>query len=292
MIGSALLYYLVIKPVSLLPYFILYRLSDVLFVVFYYLIPYRKKVVISNLKRSFPEKNPSEIEKICKQFYRHFCDLVLESLKNFSIRPEQIQQRMTSGDTSLIQQLEAQGKSIILCGGHYGNWELWAVAAPRYFHHPLVAIYKQLSKKYFDRKMKASRGKFGLLLVATHKYATYLHTHISQAPFTSVFAFDQSPGNPEKAVWVNFLGQETAAQFGAEKYAKEYDLPVVFGHISKPARGKYHVTYSLVTLHPKSFDHGALTQELHSILEKDIQKNPSLWLWTHKRWKHTRKKND
>ncbi|HEY8402985.1 MAG TPA: hypothetical protein VIK71_00115 [Flavobacteriales bacterium] len=285
---SALLYYLVMKPISLLPHFLLYRLSDFIFLVFYYVIPYRKKVVLDNLRKSFPEKDEKEIQAICKKFYRHFTDLLLESLKNFSITRKQVVKRYRSVNTQLLDRLHNEGKSMILCGGHFANWEFWAVAAAPDFKHPLYALYSTLSNPYFDRKMRASRGKYGLNLISTKKYSLFLKDHIHKMQFTSVFAFDQSPSNPSKAVWVNFLGRDTAAQFGAEKYAKDYNLPVVFGHQYKTARGYYEVHYELVTEDPNSFDHGALTQRLYEILEKDIRQNPHLWLWTHRRWKHSR----
>src|SRR5690606_4655073 len=120
------LYYLVMKPISLLPHFLLYRLSDFIFLVFYYVIPYRKKVVLDNLRKSFPEKDEKEIQAICKKFYRHFTDLLLESLKNFSITRKQVVKRYRSVNTQLLDRLHNEGKSMILCGGHFANWEFWA----------------------------------------------------------------------------------------------------------------------------------------------------------------------
>ncbi len=126
-------------------------------------------------------------------------------------------------------------------------------------------------------------------MISTKEYTLFLKNHIGSMQFTSVFGFDQSPSNPEKAVWINFLGRDTAAQFGAEKYAKEFDLPVVFGHLDKTKRGHYSVHYELITQSPLDFEHGMLTQKLYDTLEKDIRQQPYLWLWTHKRWKHSRK---
>ena len=284
---SALLYWLLLKPISLLPYRALYILSDFFFLVFYYGIGYRKKVVRRNLTSSFPEKSASEIKTIEIAFYRHFCDLVLESLKNFSVTAEQLKDRYEHHNTKVLDELHAEGRSVILAGGHYGNWEMWALTAPVYFRHHLMAIYKRLSNEYFDRKMQETRGKFGLELVPTKETDVWLKTNREQL-FVSVFAIDQSPSNPRKAHWIQFLGQETACLFGAEKYAKEYDLAIVFGHMKKVSRGKYSINYELVTKNPNSFEHGKLTEKMNALLEADIVQEPRYWLWTHKRWKHKR----
>ena len=284
---SVLLYWLVLKPISLLPYRALYILSDVFFWIFYYVVGYRKKVVRANLTRSFPEKSIAEIISIEKDFYRHFCDLVLESLKNFSADADQLAARFEHRNTEVLDRLHAEGRSAILAGGHYGNWEMWALSAPVHFRHRLMAIYKRLSNRYFDEKMRSTRGKFGLELVSTKETGHWLienHTNL----FVSVFAIDQSPSNPHKAHWITFLGQETACLFGAEKYAKEFNLAIVFGHLHKISRGKYAIDYELVTTDPTSFEHGKLTEKMSAMLEADIRREPRYWLWTHKRWKHKR----
>lgn len=285
MIGSRILYWLVIKPVSMLPYPLLYALSDFFYIVLYYFVGYRKKVVLQNLKFCFPEKDDREIELMMKRFYRHFCDLVLESLKNFSVTNEVAQSRIEQHGTEILNQLGDEGKSIILAGGHYCNWELWAVASPPHFKHRLMGIYKKLNNVYFDQKMRESRGKFGLELVSTKDAGLFFKENINSVTI-SVFAVDQSPSNPNKAIWINFFGRETAALFGTEKYATEYDYPVVWAHLRKKKRGYYTVTYELVTKTPRELAKGELTQRLHNILEQDILEAPEYWLWSHKRWKH------
>jgi KDO2-lipid IV(A) lauroyltransferase len=262
-------------------------LSDFYYLVFYNLIGYRKKVVRGNLTRSFPEKTVAEIRAIEKAFYRHFCDLVLESLKNFSARESDLAARFEHRNTEVLDKLHAEGRSAILAGGHYANWEMWALSAPPHFKHRLMAIYKRLSNPYFDQKMRSTRGKFGLELVSNKETGDWLHMHKDQLHF-SVFAIDQSPSNPRNAYWIDFLGQETACLFGAEKYAKEFNLAVVFGHLRKISRGKYAIDYELITTNPRDYEHGKLTEEMSRLLEADIRQEPRYWLWSHKRWKHKR----
>jgi KDO2-lipid IV(A) lauroyltransferase len=283
--GSAILFYLIILPISKLPYFLLYKVSDFFFLVMYHLVGYRKKVVLDNLRKCFPDKSEREIKEISKAFYRHFCDLVVESLKNFSISSEEAQARMISVNPEVLNAYAERGQSVIIVGGHYANWELWAVAAPPKLKHQVVAIYKQLSNAFFDKKMRSSRGKFGLHLVSTKAFSDYFKEHVNDCTAT-VFAIDQSPSNPNKSIWIKFLGRDTATLFGAEKYATEYNRPVVYGKVRKVKRGYYTISYETVFENPSATQKGEITQTVHDILEQEIHLQPEFWLWSHKRWKH------
>lgn len=285
--GSWLVFWLIIKPVSLLPPFLLYGVADFFFFVLWHLVPYRRKVVVQNLERVFPDKTPGERWLICRGFYRHFADLVVESLRNFSISRELCRSTMIQLNPEVLNDIAAKGRSVVLCGGHVGNWELWALAAPPSLKHKLIGVYKKLSNAFFDRKMRETRSQFGLELVATVDTGHYLRTNPDELNAV-VLAFDQSPSNPLKAYWLNFLGQDTAAYFGAEKYARELNRPVVYGSMRKTRRGHYEVTYRLVCENPLEQPHGWITEELFRLLEEDIRARPELWLWSHKRWKHRR----
>jgi len=286
--GSKLLFYLIIKPISKLPYFLLYGVSDFFFIILYYLIGYRKKVVFKNLENSFPNKSETELKQIAKKFYRHFTDLIFESLKNFSISEKEAMKRMQSINHEIINKFHQEGRSVILCGGHYGNWELWAMAAAGQLTIPVYGIYKQLSNKFFDKKMQESRGRYGLHLLATKNVAKKLE-EMKDESIASVYGFDQSPGNPKKAFWMNFLNQDTPCSFGPEKFAVKYNSPVVYVHIEKIKRGYYQVTYETLFDNPSEIIYGDIITKINQELEKDIRKNPNIWLWTHKRWKHKRK---
>jgi KDO2-lipid IV(A) lauroyltransferase len=283
--GSRLLYYLVLKPISWLPYWALYAFSNLLYYVMYYGIGYRKKVVRSNMHGCFPEWTRDQLKKTERAFYRNFCDVLLESIKHFSVSYHNVAPRMDAGNTEIFDRFHQQGKHIILAGGHMGNWELWAIACPPTIPGKVMAIYKRLSNPFFDAKMRETRGAHGLELVATKDVQRYIHEEM-KTPTTMVFAIDQSPSNPQKALWIDFLGRETAALFGTEKYARELNCPVIFASILKTGRGRYAMKYHLVSEHPAELEHGELTRMNHALLEADIRKNPELWLWTHKRWKH------
>jgi KDO2-lipid IV(A) lauroyltransferase len=284
---SAILYYLVIIPISLLPLSLLYLLSDFLFFIIYRIIGYRTSVVFNNIKNSFPEKSKQEQLEIQRKFYHHLCDLIVESLKTFTISQKEVLKRVTCKNPELIDEYFNQHKSVIIAGGHYNNWEIFAVAVDKIIKHKTIGIYKPLTSKYFDKKMRETRSKYGLLMIPTYEVKHYLDKYIA-VPTATIFGFDQSPSNPHKAYWTKFLNQDTAVLYGTEKIAREYNYPVLYGRINKESRGHYSFEFFKVTDNPKDTAPGEITEYISKALEKDITAIPQYWLWSHKRWKHKR----
>ncbi|HSH66903.1 MAG TPA: lysophospholipid acyltransferase family protein [Bacteroidia bacterium] len=285
LILNFLLYYLVIIPISLLPFPLLYGLSDFLFFLFYYIIGYRKKVIFSNIQRSFPELSNKEHILISKKFYRHFCDLILESLKTFTISEKEVLKRVTCKNPELINRYYDKNQSVIIAGGHYNNWEIFAVAVNALIKHKAIGIYKPLSNLYFDKKMRNTRSKYGLYMIST-KIVKQVFEQEKNNLTATIFAIDQSPSNPKSAYWMRFLNQETAVLFGTEKFAREYNYPVVYGRINKEKRGYYSFEFFEVNDQPSSTMYGEITEKITHLLEKDIRDIPQYWLWSHRRWKH------
>ncbi len=279
-------YYLILLPVSLLPYWLLYLLSDFLYFLLYLILSYRKKVVFNNLRNSFPEKSKQELKKIMRNFYRHLCDIVVESIKGFTISEKALRKRLIIKNPELSNNFSEKGKSIIFVGGHYNNWEICAQAFAMYSNHKCIGIYKPLSNKFFNQKFSKSRSRYGLHLISMKQ--TKKSFKEESKPRAIVFGSDQNPANPKRAHWVQFLNQDTAVLFGVEKYSKEYNWPVIFVSISKVRRGYYEVEYSLITDNPTKQPHGKITEDFTKKLEKDIINQPQYWLWSHKRWKHKR----
>lgn len=279
-------YYLLILPLSLLPYPLLYLLSDIIFLIMYLVIGYRKEVVFTNLRNSFPNKSKHELKKIMSDFYRHLCDIIMESVKGFTISEKQLRKRLIIKNPEFSNYYADKGQSIIFVGGHYNNWEICAQAFALYSNHKCIGIYKPLSNALINDKIYTSRSKYGMHLISMKQ--TKKSFEYGDEPKAIVFGSDQNPANPKRAHWVQFLNQDTGVLFGVERYAKEYDWPVVFVSISKAKRGYYEVEYSLVTDNPNEEPHGKITEDFTKRLEQDIINQPQYWLWSHKRWKHKR----
>jgi KDO2-lipid IV(A) lauroyltransferase len=254
----------------------------------YYLIGFRKKVVYQNLNNSFPDKSPAEIKQIAKKFYRHLCDLIVESVKLFSISKEEIIKRTKFTNPELLDRFYDQGQSIIIVAGHYNNWENFAKSFDLQMKHQAVGIYTPLTNKFFEKKFSESRDLFGVVLLPKRQVKEYFSENKDLLKAVA-FGADQSPsGRAKRVYWTTFLNQETAVMFGTEKYAREYNYPVIFAGIKKIRRGSYEVWLELLEENPADSPQGAITEKHTRLLEKQILAQPEYYLWTHKRWKRTR----
>ena len=285
---ARLVYYLLIKPLSYLPIGALYVLSDITAFLLSRIMRYRYAVVYPNVRKSFPSLNEAEVKAILHKFYQHFADLIFESIKLFSISQNSVIERCRIRNPEVINKYYDEGKHIILVGGHYNNWEMLAVALDSQVKHHIVGIYSPLTNKFFNRVFAKSRSKYGTGLVDKRKVGHYFRS-LEEPLKAIVFGADQSPGRIRKnTYWTTFLNQETAVMFGTEKYAKEYDLPVIYVGIEKVKRGYYEMEFSVIEAEPATAAYTSITEAHTRILEKQIEKKPEFYLWSHRRWKHKR----
>ncbi|MDB9964232.1 lysophospholipid acyltransferase family protein [Vicingaceae bacterium] len=285
--GSKLLFYLVILPVSKLPFWTLYLISDFLYLVLYKIIGYRTKVVRQNLTNSFPDKSEKEILALEAKFYSHLCDLVVESLKAFNISLEEAKLRMKDRNIEVVNQYFKQGRQVVLVGGHYGNWELFAITIGATTDHKTLALYTPLKNQFINEKITKSRSKYGLGMLSIKEIKSKLND-INSDFYAIIFGADQSPRKSQRAYWMKFLNKETGVQFGTEKFAKEFNAVVIFTNIYKVKRGYYELQYDVITEQPNQEELGFISKTHTQMLEKVIQEQPEYWLWSHKRWKHKR----
>lgn len=269
---------------SLLPLWVLHRVSDVLYYLAYYVIGYRKKVVSSNVDRAFPEKSAKERQEIVKGFYRNFSDVIMESVKTFSIGEAELKRRFVMKDVEQLTPHYEQGKSIIGMISHMANYE-WMIACDLYLKHRGLGIITPLSNAFFHKKIVDSRSQFGTKVVPKAEIKAYMAEKIE--PTVYFFGSDQSPHRANSAYWTNFFGINTAVQYGAEKFAKQYDWPVYHFKISRIKRGYYQVTCEELELHPVESPYGEILDKYCEQLEKHIRQYPAQWLWSHRRWKHS-----
>ena len=272
--------------ISKLPFQVIYKLSDVIYVVVYQIIGYRKKVVQENLQLAFPDQSDTERKKIEKKFYRHFCDLLIETLKVFSISKKELIKRFKIKNPEVIQDLEDQGKSVIYMCAHYNNYE-WILAL-RFFgmKNTSYGIYKKLKNKSFDYVLRKSRSKFETYLIdkeAVPKEMTHNKLKNKKANYGMIA--DQSPKRTHTKNWLSFLNINTPVFNGSELLAKRLDMAVVYMKIEKVGRGYYETVLEPITTQPKKTENGEITKAYFKKLEAQINDHPEFYLWTHKRWK-------
>lgn len=254
------------------------------------MIGYRKKIVRQNISNSFPKYSLKRKKEIEKKFFKHLCDIIVESVKMFSITKKQISKRLICTNPELPNSYFEKGKNLIIVGGHYSNWEMYAVGIARYHKHLLIGIYTELANKFFDKKVNSSRSQFGLSMRSKKEYKNIFETQ-EEKPHAIIFAIDQAP-REGTGVWTTFLNQETAIPFGAEKLASEKNYPVLFGALTRVKRGHFSVSYDLIEENPATLQYSELSVKATRMLEKQIIEQPNYWLWSHRRWKRKRSEND
>lgn len=288
--GAKFAYYCFVLPISYLPLRIIYLFTDFLYLLLISVFPYRKKVIVNNLKRSFPEKSERDINQLKRQFYRHFCDLLAEGIKNLSISKSELLKRFKVKNPELMVKLYAENKSVLLVSGHYNNWE-WLITSQNFlFKHQAMGIGMPLTSKFWDKKINSRRQRFGMQVVHSKNFKEGIKSN-SSTPIAILILSDQSPGNARKSYWMNFLNQETAVLFGAEQLAHEYDFAVVYFHTRKIKRGHYELELIEITRNPNEKEWGEITEAHTHLLEKAILEHPSYWVWSHKRWKREKPKD-
>lgn len=279
-----LAYYIFAYPLSLLPLRMIYGISDLFYWVMRYMYPYRKKVILQNLRNSFPERTEEERIKMMHTFYRHFSDLLAEGIKNLSISEKELRKRMKIQNPELIQKLFDEKRNVILVSGHYNNWE-WLITSQNFLiPHQAVGIGMPLTSKFWDRKLNERRARFGMIIINSKTVRNFFNqTH--PKPIATLLLGDQSPGDSTKAYWMKFLNQETAVQFGCEMLAHKHNQAVVFFITRKIKRGYYEIELQLITDCPATMSWGEITEKQTRFLEQEILRAPENWIWSHKRWK-------
>ena len=284
---SAIVYYLIIKPISFLPFPLLYLVSDFIYLIMYYVISFRKKIVRGNLLRSFPEKKLSEIKVIERKFYKHLADIILESLKLFSISKNQLQKRFVIQNPEVLNHFYDLGKSVIIVAAHYNNWEMAGTSFDFQIKHNTLGIYSPFTNEFFNKKTVKSRSKFGAILIHHHMVMRFMVRYQNQRTAT-VFGIDQSPPSTRHVFWNTFLNQDTAWVAGAELLAKKFNYPVIYAHFIKLKRGYYEAVFELLEENPARTADGEVTKKYSHYLEQKIVEKPEYWLWSHRRWKRQR----
>jgi Kdo2-lipid IVA lauroyltransferase/acyltransferase len=270
---------------SLLPFFILYFISDIIFCIIYYGGLYRKKVVMDNLAIAFPEKTLLERKKIAREFYRNFIDSFIEMIKMFSISGAGFDKRALL-DATALNELAAKGKNIQFHAGHQMNWEYANWVFARRLSIPWVGVYQPLGNKLLDRIFFKLRAKHGTVLVSTKEFRNRMH-EVFKEQYSLALAADQNPWNLDNSYWLYFFGKKTAFVTGPDKGAIKSKAAVVFAKMVKVKRGHYHFVTKTITENAGAFQPGELTLLYRDFLEETIRESPANYLWTHKRWKYT-----
>lgn len=285
-----LLVYILVYPViwliSMLPFRVLYAISDGVYLLIYYVVGYRKKVVLENLKLAFPDKPDKELIIIQKKFYRHFVDIFVEMIKSFTVSKEEVYKRYKFTNIDFFDELYKDGKSAILTGPHYANWE-WIMSLDSFVKYKGYAAFTKVENPYFNEKVLKSRIKFGTSLILTSKIIAEIKNN-QKLNIQAMYGLlsDQSPQLSKTFYWREFFGVKVPIHSGAEMLAKRFDMNMVYIETKKIKRGYYETSFSLITDDAKKYPNYELTDIFIEKVEKQIRNQPEYYFWTHKRFKH------
>lgn len=275
-----------IKIISLLPFPVLYIIADVLYLVLFYLTKYRKKVVFYNLRIAFPNSSAGEINQIAKAFYKNLCDIIVETFKANSISPAELTKRVKITNIQLINEYYDKQVPVIVMTSHLCNWEWLLLSNCILLKYPVDAVYKRLKNKRFDFIMKKIRSRFGANLIEKNSLIREV-ARKRNIPRIVAMVSDQTPASSVTNKWYKLFNKKIPFYTGAEKIAQMTNYPVLFVAMTRIKRGFYEVTFEKMGEPPYS-ENPRLIEKYISLIEKEIIGNPANWLWSHKRWKHSR----
>ncbi len=287
-----ILYYLTYTSVwllSLLPLWALYGLSDFIYLIIFYVIKYRRKLVFKNMSDSFPEKDEQEIRDMERRFYHWFCDYLVESIKLLTISKKQIRKRMVFKGTEAIDIIVNEGQSCAIYLGHYCNWE-WVTSMPLWVtpNAQCGQIYHVLENSDYDRLFLNLRQRLGAVCIPMAETLRRIIKYKQEGtPLVIGYISDQVPFWNNIHHWCQFLNHDTPVLTGTERLVQQLGHAVFYLDITRPKRGYYEAELKLITREPKQMENFALTDTYFRLLEASIQRAPEFWLWTHNRWKRT-----
>uniref|UniRef100_UPI003217D5C5 lysophospholipid acyltransferase family protein n=1 Tax=uncultured Draconibacterium sp. TaxID=1573823 RepID=UPI003217D5C5 len=279
-----------LKGISFLPFKIIYALSDLMYYFNKYIFKYRYRVATENLKAAFPEKEETEIIQLRDKFFRRLFDMLIESVKLYRMSGDEMEKRLEYKGLKELEDATGEKKGAIVLAFHYNNWE-WCSYTQAVLKYPILMVYNPPLNKEMGKFLNKSRGKWGGVATPTAKAARVIFDYKrNEKPAVLWLAADQT-GRASSSSWMTFLNREASFFSGPEKIAAKTNYPVFFQYIKRVARGKYKIELSLLAEEPSKMKSNEILRTYVEKMEAIIREEPEHYLWSHRRWKHTRPGN-
>lgn len=254
------------------------------------MVGYRRRVVLQNLQRSFPEKSSDEIDAIARKFYRFLAEIFVDTISLAGAKPSDKEQYIhwINGEE---HRKRTAGKNWIAMATHFGCWEyflMWSWTS----QSQCVGVYHPLKSKVFECYYRRLRNFAPNVKQVPMKDTMrhYLRNADNGEGMAIGLISDQSPELRADTVWYDFLGRKTAFVEGSEKIALKFHLPVYFCYTQRLRAGEYSIRFDEIYDGVEQVAPGEITRRYVERLEAMIKQEPELWLWSHNRWKHTPEK--
>jgi KDO2-lipid IV(A) lauroyltransferase len=272
-----------------LPFTVLYGVAYGLYILMAYVVRYRRKVVLENLRKSFPEKSETEIHSLAREFYQHFSQVIVEILKLPAMSEAELKKRVFFSNPEVLERHFAQGRTVLGLSSHAGNWEWVLTSGAVWLSAQADGVYKPLSNAFFESYMYRLRTRTGAGLIPMRDTLRDMVKRKGEARVVSLLS-DQAAGPEDRPYWTTFMNQEAGFYTSAERLAARFHCPVVYVSLRRHQRGYYEIVLSELYDgdSPLPSDSYPITEEFVRRLEQDIRDYPADYLWTHRRWKHKR----
>lgn len=286
----------IVYLLSLLPFWVLYALSDFFFLLVFHLVKYRRKVVWKNLTSSFPDKSETELKTIERRFYHWLCDYAVETVKLLSISDKNLLKRLEFKGVEELERCYDEGQNCAAILGHYCNWE-WLSATglvfQRYPSAVMGLIYHPLYSYAFNRLFIDIRKAHGGDCIPKKDVLRHL-VNCKREGRHYLFGYisDQAPRWMNTHLWIPFLNHDTAVFTGGERIMRKVNDAVFYIDMERPRRGYYTCTFRLITKEIDNLPESEVTTRFFRMLEETIRREPAYYLWTHNRWKRTKEEFD
>lgn len=274
---------------SHMPLGVLYPIGYVVYILMYYVVGYRKKVVKKNLSESFPDMTEKELRLTMKDFYLNFADYIVETVRLGGISEKEIKSRVSYENLELVESYLKAGRPVVAYFSHCINWE-WVTSLGVIVEGENIEcsqVYRPLKSKWMDGYMLRIRQRFNARCYAKSTVFRELIRRRGEGKVTFTgFMSDQKPSHNDTGYITMLLNHPTAMISGTETVARKLNAAVVYFDMTKLHRGRYHLRIVPITEDVSSLPENEITERYTRLLEENIRRQPSIWLWTHRRWKH------
>jgi len=262
--------------------------GDAMGALFFILDRPHRRVAEDNLARAFPSRSAEERRAIVRAAFRHFGRLLFEILKFSTLSPEQLLARVEFDGGERVRLAYGQGKGVLCITGHFGFWELHAIAHPLQFE-PIGVLARTLDNARLNTLLEQIRQRTGNTVIYRQGSIRRVMRLLSERHGVAVL-IDQHIQGPD-AVYVEFFERPAATTSAVAALALRTGAPVVPVFALPLPDGRYRLIYEHPVEPPSADSEDAIrefTQRCTDVLEMYVRRHPDLWLWMHRRWRDDR----
>jgi len=262
--------------------------GDAMGALFFILYRPHRRVAEDNLARAFPSRSAEERRAIVRAAFRHFARLLFEILKFSTLSPEQLLARVEFDGGERVRLAYGQGKGVLFITGHFGFWELHAIAHPLQFE-PIGVLARTLDNARLNTLLEQIRQRTGNTVIYRQGSIRRVMRLLSERNGVAVL-IDQHIQGPD-AVYVEFFERQAATTSAVAALALRTGAPVVPVFALPLPDGRYRLIYEHPVEPPSADSEDAIrefTQRCTDVLEMYVRRHPDLWLWMHRRWRDDR----